>query len=292
MTTNNKRQQTIGDALKWGIAVLRGHNCAANDAEREARDLLAFAIKCDETHVIAAANEPIDDDSAERYRRLISQRLGHHPLAYLLGTAWFMGREFNVTSDTLIPRPATEHIVEAALEIGNAISAKNYVDVGTGTGAIAISLSLAKTGAKIFAVDLSASAIAVAKENAELTKADITYFIGDILTPLPENIFGEPTVIVANLPYIPEPDWETLSPDIREHEPKSALTAGIDGLDDYRELIEQLHGKTNARPIGLVMEILPKQFGELKKIILEAWPDMNVNPITNLAGCVIGVKVS
>jgi release factor glutamine methyltransferase len=282
---------TLSDALTWGTAALRQHACAAADAPREARDLLAFALSCDTAALLTKAGDRLGESDRARYAALVQRRLRHEPLAHMLGTAMFLGREFRVTRDTLIPRPATEHVVEAALAAAAQIEARALIDVGTGSGIIAASLALAEPRRRIYATDLSPAALGVAKENAGLVRADgILFHCGDLLEPLPPEAWSEPAVIAANLPYIPDGEWDGLIPDIRDYEPKSALVAGPDGLDDYRRLLDQLRGREPARPFAMVMEILPEQAGALTERLAGTWPDAAVQPVRNLAGLVIGLK--
>jgi release factor glutamine methyltransferase len=288
----NDLPDAVGGALDWGAAVLLTHECAAGDAEREASDLLAFALGFERAALFAATDGSLPPDVQKRFRDLISRRLGHEPLAHLLGTAWFLGREFVVTKDTLIPRPATESIVEAAISSARAVGAKNVIDVGTGSGIIAVSLALAVPTATTWATDVSAAALAVAMNNAVRLGADVKFLCGDILSPVPDAAFVGPTVIVANLPYIPDDDWETLIPDIRDFEPKSTLTAGPDGLDAYRKLIGQARARMTARPFAVVMEILPEQFEPLAALIRAAWPKVQVTPVQNLTDVTVGLAAA
>jgi release factor glutamine methyltransferase len=282
---------TVGVALKRGAAALRGHACARNDAEREARDLLAHVLETDDAGLISAEHDRLSDEDAARYAKVVRRRMRHEPLAIILGSAWFMGREFRVTPDTLIPRPATEHLVESALRAAERIEARHLIDVGTGSGIIAVSLSLGCPDATVWATDTSAAALKVAGTNADLNDArGIKFERGDLLEPIPKNAFSRPTVTVANLPYIPEDDWHRLIPDIRDFEPRTALVAGPDGLDAYRRLIEQIR-KRNPAVFAVVMEILPKQEKPLSDLALMAWPDAEIRAIRNLAGDTVGISV-
>lgn len=288
--TRNKT--TVRAALAWGTDALRRHACAAANAQREARDLLAAALCCDAAGLFMKGDSELKDEDRRRYEDLVLRRGQQEPLAHILGTAPFLGREFRVTRDTLIPRPATEHVVEAALAAAKEIGARNIVDVGTGSGIIAVSLALAATGAKVWATDISDAALAVARENAVLVQAPpIEFLKGDLLTPLPPETFDEPTVVVANLPYIPDGQWENLSPEIKDFEPRSAITSGADGLDDYRRLVADLAKRRPPPPFAVAMECLTEQCGPLEKIFSASFPNAKTTPIKNLGGTAVGTVV-
>ena len=171
---------------------------------------------------------------------MVKKRVMHVPVAYILGEREFMGLTFKVTPDTLIPRPDTEILVQAAIDRLKAMpvsddTALHIADIGTGTGAICLSVLHYLPQATAETVDISPAARAVAEENAEqLGLADrITFHTGDLLAPLAGRTFA---AILSNPPYIPEADIGTLAPEVRTKEPHTALSGGADGLDFYRRL--------------------------------------------------------
>ncbi len=174
-------------------------------------------------------------------RSTSARRLAHEPSAYITGHREFFGLDFEVTPATLIPRPETELLVEAAIEVakprGRIRRGPVIADIGTGCGAIAVALALHVPRSDIHAVDISAAALDVARGNAERHGVtDRIYFHrGHLLTPLPEYV----DVLVANLPYVTTTDWQRLPPELREHEPRAALDGGPDGLDVIRELLAE-----------------------------------------------------
>jgi len=280
---------TVGDALKWGVACLDKQVGASVDSRREARDLLCRALGRDHAWLIAHDRDELPDESLNRYGDLMFRRTQKEPLAYVLGDAWFLGRVFKVTPATLIPRPATEHIVEAALTAAEQIGAEDIIDVGTGSGVVAVSLALGRPESRVWATDVSADALSVARENADRARVErIGFLQGNLLEPLPDEIWRDPTVLVANLPYIPENDWGDLAEEIRKFEPRSALVSGADGLDHYRELIDQLLKREKSN-VALCVEILPKQEPELTELLRRAWPKSEVETVRNLAGDAIGL---
>ena len=204
---------------------------------REAVSLLMHTLNVDRAFVIAHPERELLNDELERFREFVSRRAGREPLQYITGVQEFFNLSFEVTPDVLIPRPETEMIVEAALELLRADSAPTVAAVGTGSGCIAISLLHEKPGARALAIDISAKALAVARRNAERHELvdRLTLVNGDGLT----CFLAEPqfSAVVSNPPYIPAHEIESLQPEVRDYEPLSALIAGDDGLSHIRALL-------------------------------------------------------
>jgi release factor glutamine methyltransferase len=183
------------------------------------------------------------DDKAElaaqcAYSDLVARRQTGEPIQYITGASEFFGLPFSVGPGVLIPRPETEHLVEEVIRLAAQFEKADLhiADIGTGSGIIAVAVAHTLTQAHISAIDSSAQALAIAKENVESKDlADrIDFFEGDLLAPIAGQTFD---IIASNPPYIPATDSESLSIEVREHEPHSALFAGDDGLDIYRRLI-------------------------------------------------------
>ena len=185
---------------------------------------------------MAHAEDDISADEAGRYRELIERRYLGEPMQYILGEAEFYGLRFRVTPDVLIPRPETEHLVERVLELAEQFQTPRIVDVGTGSGCIVVALAAHLKGADLTAIDISASALDLARQNAELNGAlqRIRFLEDDLLAPVAGQRFE---IVVSNPPYVSEVDRASLSVEVRDHEPALALFAGNDGLDIYRRLI-------------------------------------------------------
>lgn len=173
-----------------------------------------------------------------RFDALIERRATGEPVQYIVGEAEFYGLPFRVTRDVLIPRPETEHLVEKVIELAAGFAAPRIVDVGTGSGAIAVALAANLPPAAIAATDVSAAALAIARENSTRNGvADrIRFFVGDLLAPVAGEQFD---LAVSNPPYVPEGDRDSLAVEVRGYEPAQALFAGVDGLAIYRRLISQ-----------------------------------------------------
>lgn len=234
----NDRIWTIGRILKWteGYFADKGLESPRLDAEV----LLSHVLKKQRIYLYVHFDEPLQPEELAAYREMVKKRVMHVPVAYILGEREFMGLTFKVTPDTLIPRPDTEILVQAAIDRLKAMPASDdtalhIADIGTGTGAICLSVLHYLPQATAETVDISPAARAVAEENAEqLGLADrITFHTGDLLVPLAGRTFA---AILSNPPYIPEADIGTLAPEVRTKEPHTALSGGADGLDFYRRL--------------------------------------------------------
>jgi release factor glutamine methyltransferase len=170
----------------------------------------------------------------DRFRTLVNRRLTGEPIQYITGETEFYGLPFRVMPDVLIPRPETEHLVEKVLALAVNLPAPHIVDIGTGSGVIAVALADHLPDAQITAIDLSVSALVIARENAKNNGVALRFLEGDLLAPV---AFEKFEIIVSNPPYVPTADRDQLSVEVRDFEPALALFAGDDGLDIYRRLI-------------------------------------------------------
>jgi len=184
----------------------------------------------------------------------IYDRIGGVPLQYIVGCQEFYGRRFKVSPAVLIPRPETEYIVEAVLEIrgtwGLPPRPLSIIDVGTGSGCIAVTLALELSGAQVFAADISLPALRVARENATNLGANVEFLCTDVL----DAVAGRFDFIVSNPPYVRKDEITRLQREVREHEPHVALFSPDDDLAIYRRLVSG--GETMLKPGGcIVMEV-------------------------------------
>ncbi len=204
------------------------------------------------------------------YEASVARRLTLEPIQYITGQQEFYGLNYHVTPAVLIPRPETEHLVEAVLQKLPREKSLKILDVGTGSGILAITLALYLPHAEITALDISTDAIQVARQNAETHHvADrIQFLCSDLLAAAP----GPFDAIVSNPPYIPEHDHPTLHPQVRDYEPATALFAGKTGLDIYRRLIPQAYKAL--KPNGLLaLEIGHGQRGSVAQLLAD-WHDV------------------
>lgn len=213
------------DILKKGGNILRQAGVA--DWGTDAWYLLSYVASMDRASYFMNSTCTIPEKTAREYLDLIKYRAGRIPLQYITGTQEFMGLEFHVTPDVLIPRQDTETLVEYLLPY---VKDRTVLDMCTGTGCIAIALMKLGGAASCVAVDCSEKAIKVAKENSAVNGVDIQFVQSDMFT----DITGKYDIIVSNPPYIRTGVIKTLMPEVREHEPFAALDGGSSGLDFYR----------------------------------------------------------
>jgi release factor glutamine methyltransferase len=249
---------------------------AGIDAPRlTAEVLLAAVLGRPRAYLYAHPEETLPPDAAARYETMLAQRLAGMPTQYITGQQEFYGRVFRVTPEVLIPRPETEHVVEAALEFAR--EARTIVDVGCGSGAIAVTLSL-ETGRLVWGTDISPAALAVAAENVRALGARVELVACDLLAAFASSSLD---LVVSNPPYIAETDAPQLPREVREYEPPRALLAGPDGLEIYRRLIAEAH-RTLRGGGRLVVELGYGQLAPVRAMLEEGWDEVRVWP--DLAG--------
>ena len=206
------------------------------EASLEAQLLLQQVLNVNRAWLIAHANNELNALDTAKFDALIARRMAGEPIAYILGYREFYGLNLKVTPDTLIPRPDTETLVEAALEKIAPNLPLSICDLGTGTGAIALAIAKHRPLAHVTALDFSEGALAVAQENAQqLNIANVTFLKSNWLSHLNQQRFN---IIVSNPPYIEAEDAHLAQGDLR-FEPRSALASGKDGLNDIRAIIAQ-----------------------------------------------------
>ena len=256
-----------------------------DDASVEAELLLGHALRMPRTQLYTEPERVLTSTETKHLCHLVQRRLDHEPTAYILGHCEFYGIDFCIDCHTFIPRPETELLVEKAVELAHRISYTGkritIADVGTGCGAIAISLALALPQAKIYATDISASALQVAEMNCQRhgINSQVELLQGNLLEPLPQPV----DMIVANLPYIKDCEFKDLSPEIINFEPTMALAGGEDGLDKIQQMLEQMPGKLNYGACFL-LEIGQGQ-GEMATSLIKSYsPQASIELISDLGG--------
>lgn len=228
---------TLREALNSATETLRTRADIAEWASRDANLLLQHATQRTRTNILAHPDDTLTSEQQNTYNTLIQKRLQATPIQYLTGKQEFYGRDFLVTPDVLIPRPETELLIDEIKSLVPHNTTAHITDVGTGSGILAITLALELPHAHITAVDISPAALAIAKQNAQQhnVAARITFLHSDLLT----SVTTPQDIIVSNPPYIAETERNTLHPQVRDHEPASALFAGVTGNDIYVRLIPQ-----------------------------------------------------
>lgn len=220
---------TIHTALLQGTKLLEDDVISAPRLTAEV--LLAHALGRERVHLYSHPEEELTETAWLHYGRYLHQRLNGKPTQYITGRQEFYGREFRVTPDVLIPRPETEHLVEASL--ARIQPGDKVLDAGTGSGAIAISLAL-ETSARVYATDISVAALGVASSNAKWLSAPVRFIACDLATCFTD---GSLNLIASNPPYVPDSDKLSLQREVRDYEPDVALFAGPSGLEIYARLI-------------------------------------------------------
>ena len=241
----------------------------SQNPRRDAEVLLAHVLGCDQAALLTYPERPLSPPELAQYESFLTRRLASEPMQYITGAQEFFGLLFEVTPDVLIPRPETEHLVEALLErIGRQANVR-VVDVGTGSGAIAVVLGHALPHSHVTAVDLSPAALQVARRNAERhgVSGRVRFLHSDLLEAVDSADFD---AVVSNPPYVA--DAEVLERQVSDYEPHSALYAGPTGLEVYERLIPQ--ARKVLKPEGwLLLELGHGQSPALLKLLSD-WTDV------------------
>lgn len=242
----------------------------------DAEVIVAHVLGLQRVMLYARFDQPLQASELAEIKTLVARRARREPVAHLVGQKEFWSLELTVNADCLIPRPDSETVVEVAMALTKNRALHRIVDVGTGSGCLALALANEHSAAQVYALERSAGARRVANANAHRTGlADRVHVLeSDLLDGLPPE--GAPVdLLVANLPYIPTADLETLMPDVRHFEPRLALDGGPDGLDLYRRLLEEM-GPDLMRPGGVaVLEAGPEQITDLADLVRQrGWVDV------------------
>jgi len=268
---------TMEQALSRARKILAANNI--EDASLESELLLRHTLKINRVELYLDLNHELTPEQEEAFWHLVRRRLNGEPTAYITEHREFYGLDFYVDPRVLIPRPESELLVEKALQLAQNRSIANIADIGTGCGAIAISLARNLPQTKIYATDISDSALQVARVNCQKHGVldRICLLPGDMLDPLPEPV----DLIIANLPYVKE--LEVFRMRHANFEPKLALSGGGDGLEKIRQLCRQVIMKL--RPQGcLLLEIGQGQGETVTTFLYHLFPSALVEVAPDLSG--------
>ena len=272
--------ETVGRALARATKRLRATGSAAVDARR----LMTHATGWEGAALIVHRDDTIDEDELATFDASLDRRETGEPIAYIVGSVGFYGRSFVVTPDVLVPRPESEHVVEAALAelLSRPPQRRRVADIGTGSGILGLTLACEVSDAIVAASDASGVAVAVAKANAKALGINkrVKFFEGDLAAPLVS--FAPLDVVIANLPYVPTRDVPQ-SPDPVSFEPHIAVDGGPDGLDLYRRLMIQLPSLL-APGAALFFEAAPPTIEALSDLVTAAFPNAYVEIGEDYAG--------
>jgi release factor glutamine methyltransferase len=265
---------TLREALTVAAAQLAGDEHLRPTATRDAELLLLHTLQIPRTTLIAHPARELSASQRTTYEDSIARRLRHEPVQYITGQQEFYGLTLKVTPAVLIPRPETEHLVEAVLKLLPPNTPLKIADIGTGTGAIAIALAAHLPEAAITALDISTEALEVARSNAREHNITgrIRFLQSDLLSAL-DHEAETFDAIVSNPPYVAEIDRSTLHPQVRDHEPATALFGGKTGLDIYRRLVPQAY--IALRPNGLFAVEIGQDQQEAVAALLKTWHNLS-----------------
>jgi len=261
---------TLKTALKTAVPKLL--KAKIDSAWLDAELLLAFILKKDRSFILTHNDKTLTSEQIKHFLNLIKQRIKNVPIAYLIGEKEFYGLNFKITKDTLVPRPASEKLVDKAIETLKENPKAILIDVGTGSGCLIISvLKNLKIKIKLtVAIDISKKALTVARLNAKKHKVKVQFLQGNLLKPVLKKIKAKSRlIIIANLPYLTK---QEIKKELSiQKEPRRALDGGEDGLKYYRQLVKQIKKLQDVKNISatLIAEINPWQKSKFRKI----WPN-------------------
>ena len=265
---------TVKETLSYARKLLDASRI--DDASLEGELLLRQALGLSRTQLYSTLEHEIDPEQEAAFRQMVQLRLDGEPSAYITGRREFYGLDFVVDPDVLIPRPESELLVEKTLSLAGNHKAPVIADIGTGCGAIAVSLAVNLPRARIYATDISATALEVAAVNCRKHEVvnRIRLLCGNMLEPLPEPV----DFIVANLPYVKLSDIDNRCP-----EPLLALDGGADGLEKIKRLIHQVEGNLN--PGGcLLLEMGLGQRAAITSLLHRLFPTAGLEVTPDLSG--------
>ena len=251
----------------------------SDSAKLDAEVLLCHVLKKDRSYLICWPEKEIETPQLKQFENLISQRKLGHPVAHLTQQKEFWSLDLQVNSDTLIPRPETELLVEQILNNYSQAQSISLLDLGTGSGAIALALASERPQWTITATDQSLAALKIAQLNArKLGLSNVQFKSGNWFDAVTENDFD---IVVSNPPYIPSSDPHLSQGDVR-FEPDSALVSGADGLDDIRLIAQQAY--THIKPMGMLIIEHGYDQKDAVKSIFQQSGFTNIIQNTDLAG--------
>ena len=224
-----KQVWRIIDLIKWGEDYFKKHKF--DSPKQEIEWLLCDLLDHKRVDLYINFEQKVPNDKLALLKKWIKKRLKRMPLQYITGFTEFYGNKYFLNEDVLIPRPETERLVDISLECINKLSHPRILEVGTGSGCISISIALMRGDAKILSIDISQNALNKAQENSDYHKTNNVKFLNlDFLKEIPSERFD---IIVSNPPYIPLEEMKNIMIDVKEYEPKIALTDFNDGLVFY-----------------------------------------------------------
>jgi len=263
---------TIAKLLQRGIDMLEKGDY--NNPLLDAQLLLCYTLNVDKIYLYTHKDEQINEETVDKFLKLIQKRSQGYPLQYILGVQEFMGLDFFVKEGVLIPRSDTETLVEYLIDVVKSgyFDGKNTIniaDIGAGSGAITLSLAYYLDNAYVYSIDISDTALEVTEINRKRLKlkSRVELLKGNLLEPLEFlSLYGMIDIIVSNPPYIPSEEIDTLQTEVAEYEPKLALDGGEDGLDYYRKIVSESIPYLSEKGL-LAFEIGHNQGAKVKQLL-------------------------
>ena len=247
---NFHHDHKLFDIIHWGENLLVSNGF--KNVRQEIEWMLCDLLKIDRSDIYLKINSKISKRNFSKLKEWINQRLKNKPLQYITGKTEFYGHQIFVSSDVLIPRPETERLVDIAIDTIKNLSKPKILEVGTGSGCISIALGSAKKDANILSLDVSDSALEIAKINTKKNNiSNIKFLKLDFLESIPK---GQYDLIISNPPYISKNEMKEIMLDVKEFEPKIALTDNNDGLEFYRRFSNKAKKMINEKG-SLILEV-------------------------------------
>ena len=247
---NFYQKHKLLDIIHWGENLLVSNGF--KNVRQEIEWMLCDLLKIDRSDIYLKINTKISKRNFSKLKEWINQRLKNKPLQYITGKTEFYGHQISVSPDVLIPRPETERLVDIAIDTIKNLSKPKILEVGTGSGCISIALGSAKKDANILSLDVSDSALNIAKINTKKNNiSNIKFLKLDFLESIPK---GQYDLIISNPPYISKNEMKEIMLDVKEFEPKIALTDNNDGLEFYRRFSNKAKKMINEKG-SLILEV-------------------------------------
>lgn len=272
---------TVLEVIKLSTEYLQKKGVESPRANAEI--LLAEILKCKRLELYLAFDKPLAENEVQVYREAIRKRGLRIPLQYIVGNVEFYGLKLIVNENVLIPRPESELLVEKIINDSDKSNNLKILDIGVGSGNISLSISKNLPNSKVVAIDISKSALDVANQNAEINSLQdrIEFRLFDFMND-DLNSLGKFDLIVSNPPYVSENDYESLEPELKNYEPKIALTDNSNGISFYKRIIEASQPMLN-KPGKMYFELGMDQSKQVK-IFFEQKKFSNIEVIKDYSG--------
>ena len=282
----NGKPWRIIDVINWGVDYFE--NKSLENPRLEIEIFLQHILDCKKIDLYINFENEVSAPDLKKLKGYIKRRLENEPSQYIVGRSNFYGRNFYVDNNVLIPRPETEILINECIEFLSMKNNPEIIDIGTGSGCIGITLAKEIPSSNVIAIDFSEKALAVAEENAKnIGIKNIDFVKSDFLK---QSINLRADLLVSNPPYIPKEDISNLMSDVKEYEPREALTDNLDGLEFYRVFSKKFDPMIKIDGALIVEVGKDKHPLKAKKIIEKSGP-VNVEMINDYNGNIRVLKV-